>query len=177
MIDLNLGFFDSNNPKILHIGTKNNKNLENTIIALQGINCEFWIVGKLNASQCAYLGESLIKFRNFVDLSNSEILQLYCQCDIVSFLSVYEGFGMPIIEAQAYGKPVLTSSLYPMIEVAGSGALFVDPFNILEIRSGFRKIIDNKNLRDQIIGKGFFNQRRFEINEIVMNYKSVYEGI
>jgi len=176
-IDLKVPYFNSTKPKILHIGTKSNKNLENTISALQGINCEFWIVGKLNTSQRACLDANSTEYRSFVDLSDSEILRLYHECDIVSFISVYEGFGMPIIEAQAFCKPVITSNLDPMIEVAGTGALLVDPFNIFNMRNGFQKVINNKNFRDRIIEKGFLNQQRFEINKIVMEYKCVYEGI
>ena len=98
--------FDVSCPKILLIGTKTNKNLERTISSLQNISCELWIVGLLNDKQSTLLKELDISYKNFVNISNVELFDLYKRCDIVSFISLYEGFGLPIIEGQSMGKIV-----------------------------------------------------------------------
>ena len=67
-------------------------------------------------------------------LSDQEILQHYRDCDMVVFASTYEGFGMPIIEGNATGRPVVTSNICSMPEVAGAAACLVDPFDCSSIR-------------------------------------------
>ncbi|MEK7123375.1 MAG: glycosyltransferase family 1 protein, partial [Patescibacteria group bacterium] len=78
------------------------------------------------------------------------------------FPSFYEGFGLPILEAQSAGVPVLTSNLSSMPEVAGEGgALFVDPKNVDEIAEKMYKIVSDKNLRENLIKNGFENVKKF----------------
>ena len=100
--------------------------------------------GKINSSTLEIYRkdiEDMLRFYSIryvykCDLSNQEILDEYMNCDIVSFPSLYEGFGMPIIEGQAVGRVVFTSDLEPMKEIAGDAALLVDPYSIESIRNG-----------------------------------------
>ena len=59
------------------------------------------------------------------------------------FASTYEGFGLPILEAQAIGRPVITSQQPPMCDVAGKGAVLVDPFDPSAIRHGLERIVQD----------------------------------
>ena len=78
---------------------------------------------------------------NYTNLSQEAIIQQYIDCDMLSFVSTYEGFGMPIIEAQAIGRPVITSNIGAMKEVALDTACLVDPYDVESIKNGIQKLI------------------------------------
>lgn len=164
-------------PAILHIGTKPNKNLPNLIKALSGINCKLVILGKLKEEHVELLKDHKIKYENCFNISQEELVKLYERVDMLSFVSTYEGFGLPVVEAQATGRPVITSNISSMPEVAGDGALLVDPFNVKEIRDGILKIINEHNLRETLITKGFQNVKRFKPDSIAKMYYELYELI
>ena len=90
---------------------------------------------------------------------------------------LYEGFGMPIIEAQAVGRPVITSNLNPMNFVGGNAVLYVKPRSDKSIRNGIIKLISKKNLRDKLINNGFKNIKRFNKNEILQKLLNCYYNI
>lgn len=169
--------FNSNCPRILHLGTKQNKNLLRLIHAIKDIDCELVIVGKLNLEQLKLLTEKSIKYTNYQGLTNLEVIEQYHICDIVSFVSLYEGFGLPIIEAQAARKPVITSNTSSMPEVGGQGAVFVNPLNIDEIKSGIEMLISDKNLRESLVKAGVDNVNRFEPVTIAKSYSKIYDQL
>ncbi|MDH4129870.1 MAG: glycosyltransferase family 4 protein, partial [Spirochaetota bacterium] len=108
---------------------------------------------------------SKIKFcRNIIVydyISETEKWKFLKNASIFLFPSLYEGFGLPILEAQAVGVPVITSDISSMPEVAGSGAILVDPRNTEEIAESIYKLIENREFRQQIINRGFENVKRF----------------
>ena len=166
--------FNKTKPTILHLGTNFRKNLENTIKALKGINCHLHIIGKLSQSQLHLLYESKIEFSNEVDIEFETIIKRYRECDIVSFPSLYEGFGMPIIEGNATGKPILTSARGAIPEIASDCVLYVDPEDVSSIREGFLKLINDDTLRSHLIKKGLENVKRFKLDTIVNMYYNLY---
>jgi len=166
---------ETQKPIVLHLGTKSNKNLERTIEAMAGLPYKLYIIGKLTDLQADLLAKNNIDFKSFFNLPYSEVAVLYHQCSIVCFASLYEGFGMPIIEGQLVGKPVLTSNIDPMPWVAGSGgAHLVNPYNVEEIRLGIEKLIEDEVYRNRIIYNGLKNVQRFEPQKIAEMYKEVY---
>lgn len=169
--------FNEDNPVILQIGTGSNKNLERIVQACEGLDVTLDIVGKLSNEQRTLLEEKGIRYSNSYNLSDHEIKQKYESCDIVVFASLYEGFGMPILEAQATGRPVITSNIEPMIEVAGQGACFVDPKEINEIRRSIEKIIQETDYRRTLIIAGLKNVERFRSSEIAKQYVSLYDRL
>jgi len=110
-------------------------------------------------------------------LSPEEVVALYKKSKALTFPSFYEGFGLPILEAQSLGVPVLTSNISSMPEVAGKGALYVNPYDISDIAKGMEKLAENNDLCHELIQKGFENIKRFSWEESVKKIlKIFYEG-
>jgi glycosyltransferase involved in cell wall biosynthesis len=94
-------------------------------------------------------------------VSDDELVCFYSVADLYLYPSLYEGFGLPILEAQACGCPVLTSNKTSCPEVAGAGAMIVDPYNIDEISAAVERVIMDRKLREDLINKGYENIQRF----------------
>ena len=169
--------FNCDCPLILHIGTNIRKNLHNTIRALNGIVCHLRIIGHLNEENINLLNEYKIQYSNVYDLDEKEIIREYQNADIINFPSLYEGFGMPIIEGQTTGRIVVTSNMSPMKEVAGNGAVLVDPLSIESIRDAYLKIINDKVFRLKIIEKGKVNATKYKVETIAEQYINLYKMI
>jgi glycosyltransferase involved in cell wall biosynthesis len=87
-------------------------------------------------------------------LSDHELVQEYKQADVFVYLSLYEGFGLPVIEAMSMGIPVLTSNTGATREVAGEAALLVDPSSVDSIRGGLLQLMTDAQLRQTLADKG-----------------------
>jgi len=87
-------------------------------------------------------------------IPESSLPAVYRGAQALAFPSLYEGFGLPIVEAMACGTPVLTSNTSSMPEVAGGASLLVDPYSVREIADGLTLISKNTALREDLIGKG-----------------------
>ena len=86
---------------------------------------------------------------------------LYSLASVFVFPSFFEGFGFPPLEAMACGTPVVTSNVSSLPEVAGDGAIMVNPYHVDEIAGAVKMLLDNGNLRDIIIEKGRERARQF----------------
>lgn len=169
--------FNTDKPALLQVGTSDNKNIIRLADALRGVSCELEIIGKLSCEQLDSLKRNNIDYRNSFGLSEDEVLDRYRQADLVTFVSTYEGFGMPIVEANAVGRPVITSNVFSMPEVAGNAACLVDPFNINDIRNGILRIISDKVYRNNLVFNGFINAKRFEASVVAEQYAKIYSEI
>lgn len=169
--------FNYNCPTILHIGTKANKNLTLLIKALNGIKCHLNIIGKPSFELDSLLDSNNISYTFKSNLTNEEMIKEYENCDLLAFVSTYEGFGLPIIEAQAAGRVVITSNVASMPEVAGDGAYFVNPYDTNEIRKGVLELINNDSLREVLIKNGLENVKRFEPQKIANQYLELYNQV
>lgn len=169
--------FNINKPLILQIGTTENKNIERLAQALSGIDCRLKILGRPTINQIKVLNECKIDYEWVAGLTAEQVYRLYCECDLVAFVSTFEGFGMPIIEGQAVGRPVVTSRLPPMTDVAGGAACLVDPFNVIDIKRGILKIIDNCSYREMLVSDGLRNALRYSPQAIVQEYTKIYKNI
>lgn len=169
--------FNSNCPRILQIGTKANKNLPRIIKALNGINCELDIVGPLTEGIKKLLKENNVKYLCGSNIPFEELKKKYEEADMVLFISTYEGFGMPIIEANVVGRPLITSNLLPMNEIAQDSALKVNPYDVLEIKLTIMQLIADAALRQQLIKNGLMNAERYNVNTVANKYTSLYESM
>ena len=169
--------FNADCPRILQIGTTQNKNIERLAQALRGLSAQLVIIGELSNSQRAALEANNIRYENYFGLSDAELLDQYLSADMLAFVSTYEGFGMPIAEANAVGRPVITSNLYSMPEVAGDAACIVDPYDVPAIRSGIERIISDAEYRNRLVEAGFKNIERFRVDYIAAQYAELYQRL
>lgn len=167
----------SETPIILHVGTATHKNLSKVIHAISDLKVQLNILGILSSQQLQLLKREAISYQSFSGLSYEEVYQLYLKADIVSFPSDYEGFGMPIIEAQATGRPLLTSTIPSIRQIAGqSGALFVDTSE-RELKNGFQELLKNGNLRASLIEAGRTNVMKYEAKKVAEQYMNLYQEV
>ncbi|MCU0541757.1 MAG: glycosyltransferase family 4 protein [Oscillatoriaceae cyanobacterium Prado104] len=160
---------DKNNFRYLDLPTQNYflytgrhdpyKNLERLIAAFATLgdrtNCELWLAGPPNAytpqliEQVAELGlKASVKFLGYV--SYTELPVLMNQAIALVFPTLWEGFGLPILEAMACGTPVITSNISSMPEVAGNAALLVNPYSIGEIAEAMQTVATNSQVRSKL---------------------------
>lgn len=168
------------NKYVLFVGNFNpRKNLGRTILAFDEMKNEvkinkdnigiseykFVIVGEYGwkfSKQSAIQGvkhKDDIIFTNYVE--DEDLPAIYTMADAFIFPTLYEGFGIPIIEAQRCETPVVTSNISAMPEIAGEGALLVDPEDIGSIKDAIKEVLFNKQKSDSLKEAGRINSLRF----------------
>lgn len=169
--------FDFDRPVVLQVGTSSHKNVPRLITALAGLPVRLALVGGIDAELQLALDRSGIRYEAHFGVSNEKLAELYGCCDVVSFVSTSEGFGMPIIEGQIVGRPVITSNIPPMSDVAGNGACLVDPLDSDAIRAGIRRILADAGYRRDLVVAGRENVVRFSPARICAEYLELYRGM
>ncbi|MFA6193881.1 MAG: glycosyltransferase family 1 protein [Parcubacteria group bacterium] len=94
-------------------------------------------------------------------ISDEEKFYLLKSADVFIFATFYEGFGLPILEAQSVGTPVVTSNISSMPEISGNNAILVDPKDVNAIAEAVHKLISDESYKNDIIEKGLENVKRF----------------
>lgn len=110
-----------------------------------------------------------------VGISDEQVCALYSGAKCLIFPSFYEGFGMPIIEAQACGCPVFTTNRAPMTEVGGEAAIYFDPANIEEAAQVVVQGLENNTM--MMSERGFENIKRFKTERMIREYIEVYNRV
>ncbi len=124
-------------------------------------------------------GESLVKTDNVQLIGyvpDEDLPRLYCGSSGFLYPSLYEGFGISILEAFACGIPVLTSRISSMPEVAGKAAIYVDPYSTDSIREGIQKMLNLKPAdRNRLIKRGFEQLKKFSWEKTARETLNIYE--
>ena len=117
--------------------------------------------------------EKYVRILGYVD--ESALATLYANALFLAMPSLYEGFGLPLVEAMVHGTPVLTSNNSSMPEVAGNAGLLIDPLDIQSIKNGLDELITNHNLRRALAGNARENVTRFNWDTAAKQLVSVFE--
>lgn len=158
---------------VLFVGTvEPRKNIQGLIKAFNLLKKEHGIAHKLIiAGMKGWMYEDIFKeyensefksdiiFKGYV--GDKELGDLYKNASVFVYPSFYEGFGFPILEAFGYGVPVVTSRTSSCGEIAGDGALLINPDSYKEIGEGMLKVINNESLRQELIAKGLSRAKEF----------------
>jgi mannosyltransferase B len=102
---------------------------------------------------------------------------LYKMSEIFVFPSLYEGFGMPVLEAMACEIPVITSNVSSLPEVAGEAGVLVDPLNEKEMVEAYDRILSDENLKREMIKKGIEQSKKFQWKESAKKLEKIYEEL
>jgi len=111
-------------------------------------------------------------FKGFVD--DRTLKEYYSRASLVAYPSLYEGFGLPPLEAMASGTPVITSITSSIPEVVGEAAIMVSPFDSTKIAEGMALILSDEDLRQGMIEKGYRQVQNFNWYRVARNVLAVY---
>lgn len=110
-------------------------------------------------------------------LSSEELKLLYRCAEVLLYCSLYEGFGLPILDSFACGLPVITSNLSAMPEIGGKAALYVNPENVEDIKEKLDLLMNDKQLREDLIKKGFERVKQFSWEKAAKETVAVYRRL
>jgi glycosyltransferase involved in cell wall biosynthesis len=113
-----------------------------------------------------------VRFLGFVP--ENRLAVLYRLATVFVFPSLYEGFGLPPLEAMASGTPVVTSNVSSLPEVVGDAALLIDPYDAAAIAEGLRRALTDQDLRDTLIARGFERARSYSWEASVRRVREIY---
>jgi glycosyltransferase involved in cell wall biosynthesis len=120
------------------------------------------------------LGEHIV-FTGHV--SEDDLLALYQSADVFAYPSLYEGFGLPVLEAMACGVPVVCSDRSSLPEAAGDAALLVDPTDESAIAAALARALDDDDLRREMVARGLRRAREFTWDRVARNFLSIYQDV
>jgi glycosyltransferase involved in cell wall biosynthesis len=106
-----------------------------------------------------------------------DVLYLYNRAVGLVMPSLYEGFGLPILEAMQSGCPVITAKSGSIAEVAGDSVCYVDPLNSESIIDGLKSILENKKMRQELIDKGLKRSQQFSVEKTIQETILIYEQV
>ena len=173
---------------VLSVGTlqprKNYSRVIEALSALRGMGHDLhyaiaggsgWLEGEMLRTIERHDMKNYVHLLGFVE--DSELPALYSGARMLVMASLYEGFGLPILEAMACGTPVISGSLSSLPEVAGDAALLVDPYDADAIRDAMLRLKLDSALRVSLIERGYEQAKRFSWERAAMQLKSIYYGM
>jgi glycosyltransferase involved in cell wall biosynthesis len=119
--------------------------------------------------------EGRVHFPGFVD--DADLPALYSAADLFAYVSLYEGFGLPLLEAMACGTPVIGSNTSSLPEVIGDVGLQADPRNVDDITRALQQLIDQPELRARSIGLGLERAKTFTWKKAARELLAIYEQV
>jgi glycosyltransferase involved in cell wall biosynthesis len=174
-------------PFVLYVGTvEPRKNLLNLVRAFEHVfsECDFslqlviagrkgWMVDDLFRHVKRSSAAEQIIFTGY--LSDDDLCALYSSCALFAYVSLYEGFGLPPLEAMACGAPVIASRIPSLSETIGEAALLVGPTDVQELANNIRSLLQNENLRTQLARKGLQRSSELSWDRTAQLTRAVYD--
>jgi len=184
MDELN-GRFNINKEYILFVGTlQPRKNITKLIEAYSKLdtNVGLVVVGKkgwqydeiLDAPNKFEVKDRVIFIH---DATDEELPSLYKNAKFFILPSLYEGFGLPVLEAMQYGCPIITSNVSSLPEAGGDAALYIDPENVEDIKDKMQKLLDDEKLRTELIEKGHKHVKKFSWEKSAKQTIEILESV
>lgn len=136
---------------------------------------EGWMFGDIKKKVNDLNLQGRVVFPGFIN--GDDLAALYSCAKLFVYPSLYEGFGIPVLEAMRCGCPVVTSNVSSLPEVAGDAALLVDPTSVNEIAQAMESLLGDDGLRDEMIRKGFAQAEKFSWEKMARETLSVYEKV
>jgi glycosyltransferase involved in cell wall biosynthesis len=174
---------------ILHVGTiEPRKNLARLLEALARLRSRdrmdyaLVLVGRPGwKHESAFEAVERLNLQDAVRLlgyvPTADLISLYSLADVVAFPSLYEGFGLPVLEAMACGTPVVTSAAGSLPEVAGDAAEFVDPRSVQSIAAGLRRVLGDRARWEELRARGLERARAFGWDQAARETREIYAGV
>ena len=173
--------YQINGPFLLSIGSVPRKNIDGIIraFAASDYKDKFTLVSSCNIGVEKYrqLAQELgvaDRVKILDKLNDTEVIALFTDCHCFVFPSLYEGFGLPILEAMQCGTPVITSNISSCPEVTGDAAILVNPNVVQEIGEAINQICGNEHLRKYLIAKGFQQAKKFNWDTFTQEMMKIY---
>lgn len=161
---------------LLQLGCGPNKNISRLADAASNTGYSLRITGQLTPEQKSTLAKSGVKWTELGMIEDDQLSIELARAAALTFFSTSEGFGLPILEAQQAGTIVLTSNIDPMKWVAGSGAIFADPFSTASIISALEELRHLGPLRSALLKSARVNCGRFNPEHCAALYESAYRS-
>lgn len=166
---------------LLNVGTiEERKNLLNVVKALKGTDIPLVVVGKkMNYFKKVekFVDRNNIKVQFLEGVSMHELAAIYRLAKVFIYPSIFEGFGIPVIEALFSKTAVITSNISCLPEAGGPHSLYVNPYSVEDIRAKILFLWDNEAERNRRVEKSFEFVQRFQDEEIAKNLMKVYEEL
>lgn len=134
-----------------------------------------WLYEEIYEAPKKFKVEDRVKFLDYVPDEDLPALYQNALCFVLP--SLYEGFGLPVLEAMHYGCPVVTSNVSSLPEAAGDAAIMVDPESTESIKEGIEKVLGDKSLREKLVKKGYEQVKKFSWEKCARETLKVLEEV
>ncbi len=134
-----------------------------------------WLEDPIYAAVASQKMEAYVHLIGFAD--EADLPALYSAAACFAFPSLYEGFGLPILEAMGCGTPVVTSDKSSLPEVAGDAALIIDPYQVDDLADAIRQLVNDSTLRQTLIGKGHQRAKTFTWEKSARHLRQIYTDL
>lgn len=122
-------------------------------------------------------GFNLVTTFKDITLTDEELPVLYSCAEVLVYTTMYEGFGLPILESMACGTPVITSNVSSLPEVAGDAAVLIDPTDVQGIKESIREILNDDQMKKELIEKGLKRAKEFTWEKTAQETFKLYKGL